>query len=92
MIRLVMNPYKTNTLLSIPTEYFSMRFLLSNIETIPVRGREKKVGLNMGLRSMQEGCNHWKTEFEGRRITRNQINDSEEKLRTTQQTGNEAQK
>lgn len=64
MIRPVMNPYKTNILLSIPPEYFSIRFLLSNIETIPVRGTEKKVGLNMGLRFVQEGCNHWKTEFE----------------------------
>lgn len=56
MIRLVINPYKTNTLLSIPTEYFSIRFLLSNIETIPVRGTEKKVGLNMGFGSCKKAA------------------------------------
>lgn len=46
MIGLVVNPYETSTVIGVPTGYFSVWF---DLETIPVRYREKKLGLNMGL-------------------------------------------
>lgn len=62
MIGLVVNPYKTSTALGVPTGYFSVWF---ELETIPVKYREKKLGLNMGLELVQEELNPLKTEFVG---------------------------